>query len=51
MTDVHPVPARVPVAVSVVDGCDVPVTMRALAAMPDADYVDVSVLPAEDATD
>src|SRR5437016_4216486 len=45
MTDIHPVPARVPVAVSVVDGCDVPVTMRALAALPGAGYVDGWVLP------
>ena len=47
MTDVRPDS----VAVSVVDADDVAATMGAIAAMPDADYVDVSVLPADDATD
>ncbi len=47
MTDLRPAP----VAVSVVDADDVPATIRSVAAMPDADYVDVSVLPADDATD
>src|SRR5437868_3242415 len=37
--------------VSVVDADDVPATMRSVAAMPDADYIDVSVLAADDATE
>jgi hypothetical protein len=41
----------VPLAASVVAVDDVPATMRSVAAMPDADYVDVSVLPGDDATD
>ena len=47
MTDVR----QTAVAVSVVDGDEIPATMRAAAAMPDADYVDLSVLAAGDATD
>ena len=47
MTDLR----RTSVAVSVVDGDEIPATMRAAAAMPDADYVDLSVLAADDATD
>jgi hypothetical protein len=47
MTDTRPVP----VAASVIAVDDVPATMGSVAAMPDADYVDVSVLPADDATD
>jgi hypothetical protein len=47
MTDLRPAP----VAVAVVAVDDVPATTRSVAAMPDADYVDVSVLPSADATD
>jgi hypothetical protein len=47
MTDTRPVP----LAASVVAVDDVPATMRSVAAMPDADYVDVSVLAGDDATD
>src|SRR5205085_3338268 len=47
MTDARPVP----VTASVIAVDDVPATTRSVAAMPNADYVDVSVLPAEDATD
>ena len=45
----RPAQAPTPITVSVVRAEDAPAPIRAVAAMPDADYVDVSVLRVDDA--